>query len=1053
MVAFAACAAIALADNLRDDVVASGNGTITAGGSTTINYYIQATGGSCDAADGSAAAVTINVPSGVTVDTNPSVSGNQNTLTFTACDTSTGGASPTNTKAAVFSSPAAGSYAITASVTDATGSYNETPANFTLTVNPPAKLNQTITVGTPAPSSATYNTQFTVAATASSTLPIAYGSSGVCSNNGARYTMTSGTGTCTVTFDQGGNSTYNPAPQVTETVTATRANQTITFSGAPFSAAYNTGFQAHPTVDSGLAVSLAGTPGVCTVSPNASLLGTFDVTMVAGAGTCVLTASQAGDGNYNAAAIVQQNVAASQASQTISFDPLGNKTFGDADFTVSATGGASGNAVTFGAAGDCTLSGSTVHITGAGDCTVRASQSGIANYAAAHDVPRSFTIDKAASVVTVTCDAGPFVYKGSAFTPCSANVTGVGGLGQSLDVDYSNNVGAGTATASATFAEDANHLGDTDSKTFTIDKAGSTVAVTCPLANPVYTGSAIEPCSAKATGASLDQSLIVTYANNVDAGIASASANFAGDDNHTGNSDSKNFTIDKAGSTVAVTCPLANPVYTGSAIEPCTANAFGANLNQSLTVTYANNVDAGTASASANFAGDDNHTGNSDSKNFTIDRAPSTVTVTCTAGPFVYKGSAFTPCSANVTGVGGLSQSVVIDYSHNVDAGIASASANFAGDDNHTGNSDSKNFTIDKAGSTVAVTCPLANPVYTGSAIEPCTANAFGANLNQSLTVTYANNVDAGTASASANFAGDDNHTGNSDSKNFTIDRAPSTVTVTCTAGPFVYSGSAFTPCTANATGASLNQSLMVNYANNVDAGTASASASYAGDANHTGNTGSKNFTIDSAMPAVAVNWTSWTYDGTAHPASGSVTGVGGANLGSPSFTYYNGTSASGTLLAGAPEYVGTYTVLASFTGSPNYKPASTPKTVTATYRWDGFLQPINDTAHQGGFESFFKLGSAVPTKFQLKKADGTVVQASAAPTFSRSAAPVSCDTQVAPENLDADTGSSGSSFRWDATAQQYIYNWSTKGLKAGEYRVYSSLDDGTKQFVDICLQ
>ena len=902
MVAFAACAAIALADNLRDDVVASGNGTITAGGSTTINYYIQATGGSCDAADGSAAAVTINVPSGVTVDTNPSVSGNQNTLTFTACDTSTGGASPTNTKAAVFSSPAAGSYAITASVTDATGSYNETPANFTLTVNPPAKLNQTITVGTPAPSSATYNTQFTVAATASSTLPIAYGSSGVCSNNGARYTMTSGTGTCTVTFDQGGNSTYNPAPQVTETVTATRANQTITFSGAPFSAAYNTGFQAHPTVDSGLAVSLAGTPGVCTVSPNASLLGTFDVTMVAGAGTCVLTASQAGDGNYNAAAIVQQNVAASQASQTISFDPLGNKTFGDADFTVSATGGASGNAVTFGAAGDCTLSGSTVHITGAGDCTVTASQSGNANYAAAHDVPRSFTIDKAASVVTVTCDAGPFVYRGSAFTPCSANVTGVGGLGQSLDVDYSNNVGAGTATASATFAEDANHLGDTDSKTFTIDKAGSTVAVTCPLANPVYTGSAIEPCSAKATGASLDQSLIVTYANNVD-------------------------------------------------------------------------------------------------------------------------------------------------------AGIASASANFAGDDNHTGNSDSKNFTIDKAGSTVAVTCPLANPVYTGSAIEPCTANAFGANLNQSLTVTYANNVDAGTASASANFAGDDNHTGNSDSKNFTIDRAPSTVTVTCTAGPFVYSGSAFTPCTANATGASLNQSLMVNYANNVDAGTASASASYAGDANHTGNTGSKNFTIDRAMPAVAVNWTSWTYDGTAHPASGSVTGVGGANLGSPSFTYYNGTSASGTLLAGAPEYVGTYTVLASFTGSPNYKPASTPKTVTATYRWDGFLQPINDTAHQGGFESFFKLGSAVPTKFQLKKADGTVVQASAAPTFSRSAAPVSCDTQVAPENLDADTGSSGSSFRWDATAQQYIYNWSTKGLRAGEYRVYSSLDDGTKQFVDICLQ
>ena len=73
-------------------------------------------------------------------------------------------------------------------------------------------------------------------------------------------------------------------------------------------------------------------------------------------------------------------------------------------------------------------------------------------------------------------------------------------------------------------------------------------------------------------------------------------------------------------------------------------------------------------------------------------------------------------------------------------------------------------------------------------------------------------------------------------------------MTVTCTAGPFVYKGSAFTPCTANATGASLNQSLMVNYANNVDAGTASASASYAGDANHTGNTGAPSgFTLNGA--------------------------------------------------------------------------------------------------------------------------------------------------------------------------------------------------------------
>ena len=142
-----------------------------------------------------------------------------------------------------------------------------------------------------------------------------------------------------------------------------------------------------------------------------------------------------------------------------------------------------------------------------------------------------------------------------------------------------------------------------------------------------------------------------------------------------------------------------------------------------------------------------------------------------------------------------------------------------------------------------------------------------------------------------------------------------------------------------------------------------------------------------------------------------------------------------------------------AYAGSANYLAAtSQPKTITVIYRWDGFLQPINDTAHQGGFESFFKLGSTVPAKFQLKKTDGTAMQAGALPVFNRSTTPVSCDTQLAPEVLATDAGFAGSTFRWDGSTQ-YIYNWSTKGLKAGEYRIYATLDDGSKQYVDICLQ
>ncbi|HEV7684567.1 MAG TPA: hypothetical protein VGO68_20830 [Pyrinomonadaceae bacterium] len=81
--------------------------------------------------------------------------------------------------------------------------------------------NQTITVNTPAPASAVHGSQFVVAATSDSGLPVAYSSSGSCTNSGPTFTMTLGTGTCTVNYNQAGDSNHNPAPQVTQTVNAT----------------------------------------------------------------------------------------------------------------------------------------------------------------------------------------------------------------------------------------------------------------------------------------------------------------------------------------------------------------------------------------------------------------------------------------------------------------------------------------------------------------------------------------------------------------------------------------------------------------------------------------------------------------------------------------------------------------------------------------------------------------------------------------------------------------------------------------------------------------
>jgi len=80
---------------------------------------------------------------------------------------------------------------------------------------------QTITFTTNAPSSAAYNSMFSVAATATSGLSVTFTSSGACTNSGATYTMTNSTGICYVYANQAGNSYYSAAPTVTETVNAT----------------------------------------------------------------------------------------------------------------------------------------------------------------------------------------------------------------------------------------------------------------------------------------------------------------------------------------------------------------------------------------------------------------------------------------------------------------------------------------------------------------------------------------------------------------------------------------------------------------------------------------------------------------------------------------------------------------------------------------------------------------------------------------------------------------------------------------------------------------
>jgi hypothetical protein len=78
-------------------------------------------------------------------------------------------------------------------------------------------------------------------------------------------------------------------------------------------------------------------------------------------------------------------------------------------------------------------------------------------------------------------------------------------------------------------------------------------------------------------------------------------------------------------------------------------------------------------------------------------------TITCPAS-VVYNSSAQTPCSATVTGAGGLSQPVTVTYTNNINAGTATASASFAGNSSYAASSSSTKFTIAQAATTTTVT-------------------------------------------------------------------------------------------------------------------------------------------------------------------------------------------------------------------------------------------------------------------------------------------------------------------------------------------------------------
>jgi hypothetical protein len=295
--------------------------------------------------------------------------------------------------------------------------------------------------------------------------------------------------------------TLSPATEPYGTSAAIAISDTLTYTGAL------------PTGAVAFVLNTVSYPAVCTGAGPATCTATVPAVTVAAlpVANYTVTGSLAALGNYTAATATTATFSVTQATQAIKFTPTTPITYGVGSVTLSATGGASGNPVTFAlVSGPATLSGSTLGITGAGSIVVTASQAGNTNYAAATPVTATIVVNAAPAAVALTTSQSPALLDTQLFfTATVSSTVGTPPSGEAVtfyDTTTSTTLGTasilngvatfsysslavGTHAITAIYAGDANFLTSTSPKLSQVIKdfslvisttAGSVTSATVP---------------------------------------------------------------------------------------------------------------------------------------------------------------------------------------------------------------------------------------------------------------------------------------------------------------------------------------------------------------------------------------------------------------------------------------------------------------------------------------------------------------------------------------------------------------------------------------------
>jgi hypothetical protein len=791
-------------------------------------------------------------------------------------------------------------------------------------------------------------------------------------------TGTVAAGSCSITFTSAGaksltatyagDTNFNGSTSASESHTVNKANTTTTITshtpdssvvGQPVAVAYSV------TVNS---------PGSGSPTGNVTISdGTQSCTGTIAAGTCSiasttagaksLTATYAGDGNFNGSAstpVTPHQVNKADTTTAITSDTPDPSKVGQAvtvNFSVTVNAPGSGTPT-----GNVTVSDGTDSCTGtvvAGTCSITLTTAGARSLTATYAGDTNFntststpstphTVDKADTTTTITADTPdpsvvgqpvPVAYTVTVNSPGTGvptgNVTVSDGTDSCVGTAAAGTcnltfTSAGTKTLTATYAGDTNFNGSTSaSESHLVNKADTTTTITADTPDPSVVGQPVpvaysvtvnSPGTGVPTGnvtvSDGTDSCVGTVAAGTcnltftSAGAKSLTASYAGDANFNGStSAAEGHQVNKANTTTSITSDTPEPSTVG----------------QLVAVAY---------DVTVNAPGSGTPTGN-----VTVSDGTQSCTGTVAAGS----------CSITFT-----------------TAGAKSLTATYVGDGNFNGStSASESHTVSKANTATTITADTPDPSVVGQPVpvaynvtvnSPGTGTPTGNVTVSDGTVSCTGTVAAGTCNLTftsagaktltATYVGDANFNGStSASESHTVNKANTTTTITADTPdpsvvgqpvPVTFSVTADAPGSGTPTGNVTVSDGTDSCVGTVAAGSCNLTftstgaktltATYAGDSNFIGSTSaSESHTVSKANTTATI--TADTPDpsvvGQPVPVTFSVT-VNAPGSGTPTgnVTVSDGTdSCIGTVAAG--------TCNLTFTSAG-------AKSVTATYAGDG---------------------------------------------------------------------------------------------------------------------